>query len=171
MKPHRSALLLAPAILACILAAAWAWSRERLPQPSPELGLHTLQGTRVSLRELRGRVAMVTFWATSCEVCLREMPELVDLHQDLGPRGLTLMAVAMPYDPAYLVAQYSATRKLPFTVALDLHGEVVQAFGGVAGTPTAFVIGKDGRVIERIEGAPDFARLRTRIASELAAPG
>ena len=171
MKPRLPALLLVPAILACIVVAAWAWSRERLPQPSPELALHTLQGTRISLGELRGRVAMVTFWATTCEICLREMPELVDLHQDLGPRGLAVVAVAMPYDPAYLVAQYAATRKLPFTVALDLHGEAVQGFGGVAGTPTAFVIGKRGRVVERIVGAPDFARLRARIESELSEPG
>jgi thiol-disulfide isomerase/thioredoxin len=170
MSARRPALLLVPAILVFV-AAAWVWSRERLPQPPTDVALHTLQGTSETLGALRGRVVMVTFWATTCEVCLREMPQLVDLHQNLGPRGLALVAVAMPYDPAYLVAQYASTRRLPFTVALDLHGRVVQAFGGVAGTPTAFVIDRKGRVVERIVGAPDFARLRARLESELSAPG
>jgi thiol-disulfide isomerase/thioredoxin len=162
--------VLLPALLFCVIAAAWLGLRQRLPQPPPGLVLHTLQGEQISLGALRGRVALVTFWATSCAICLREMPQLVDLHDDLGSRGLALIAVAMPYDPAYRVAQYATTRKLPFTVALDLRSEAVQGFGGIAGTPTAFLIGKDGRILERIVGAPDFAKLRARIEAELSAP-
>jgi thiol-disulfide isomerase/thioredoxin len=168
---RRTAAPLAAVLLVCAAVAAWIWSHPPPTQPPPELTLHTLQGAPIKLAELRGKVAMVTFWATTCEVCLREMPQLVALHRDFGKRGFALIAVAMPYDPAYLVAQYVATRKLPFAVALDLKGEAVQGFGGVEGTPTAFLVAKDGRVIERIVGAPDFARLRKRIESELGEAG
>ena len=168
---RHTAVVLAAVLLAGAALAAWVWSQPRLPQPPSGLTLRTLQGESLELGELRGQVTMVAFWATSCELCLREMPQLVALHQDFANRGFTLVAVAMPYDPAYLVAQYATTRRLPFAVALDLKGEAVQGFGGVTGTPTAFVVARDGRVVERIVGAPDFARLRARIESELRAPG
>jgi thiol-disulfide isomerase/thioredoxin len=164
-------VLVAVLLAGACLVAAWVWSQPRLPEPPSDLTLRTLQGESLELGELRGKVAMVAFWATSCEVCLREMPQLVALHEDFGKRGFTLIAVAMPYDPAYLVAQYATTRRLPFAVALDLNGEAVAGFGGVPGTPTAFVVARDGRVVERIVGAPDFARLRARIESELRVPG
>jgi hypothetical protein len=55
------------------------------------------------------------------------------------------------------VLNYTETRKLPFKVALDSGGDLAKAFGDVAMTPTTFVIGKDGKILKRYLGEPDFA--------------
>ncbi len=57
--------------------------------------------------------------------------------------------------------------ELPFTVALDYDGTINRAFGGVDATPTGFLIDKQGNILERIVGEPDFARLRATIEREL----
>jgi peroxiredoxin len=73
----------------------------------------------------------------------------------------------MSYDPAWLVAEYATKKRLPFKVALDTHGDVERAFDGIEGTPTSFLIGKKGEILEKIVGRPDFERLRGQIEREL----
>ncbi|HZR02049.1 MAG TPA: TlpA disulfide reductase family protein [Burkholderiales bacterium] len=146
-------------------AAAFAW-RER-PHPMPVVTFNTLSQGAFSAEALRGKVTLVTFWATSCTICLSEMPQLVELYQHYRERGFELIGVAMPYDAAWLVADYSVKKALPFPVALDPQGDAVAAFG-VAGTPTAFLIDKRGVVLQRIEGRPDFDRLSRKIERALA---
>ncbi|HWN30847.1 MAG TPA: TlpA family protein disulfide reductase, partial [Burkholderiales bacterium] len=55
-------------------------------------------------------------------------------------------------------------------VALDVHGNLAQAFGDVQLTPTTFIIDKRGNIIKRILGEPDFAQLHRLIEEKLAAP-
>jgi len=69
------------------------------------------------------------------------------------------------------VAEYATKKRLPFKVALDTQGDIERAFGGIAGTPTSFLIGKNGEILEKIVGRPDFEQLRSRIERELAAKG
>ncbi len=110
---------------------------------------------------------LVNFWATSCAVCVAEMPELIRLHADYQPRGFELLAVAMPYDRPDHVLHFAASRRLPFAVALDPMGEAVAAWGGVEATPLTWLAGRDGRIRQRWLGRPDFARLRSDIEAML----
>jgi hypothetical protein len=68
------------------------------------------------------------------------------------------------------VLHYARTQQLPFTVALDVQGDAVRAFGGIRGTPTTLLVDKRGRIVERIVGTPDFGRLRELIERKLAEP-
>jgi thiol-disulfide isomerase/thioredoxin len=157
----RRALLsaaIAGALTLCIVVVQTTQTRD-----APQVTFTPLVGPPVSLPALRGKVVLVSFWATSCTVCLTEMPMMVDLHRTYAPRGLELVAVAMPYDAPWRVADYATRTALPFRVTFDLHGEAVNAFGGVSGTPTAFLIDKRSRIVRKIEGAPDFAQLRKQI--------
>ncbi len=74
----------------------------------------------------------------------------------------------MSYDPPASVARLVAYNKLPFPVALDNAGKIAKSFGEVRQTPTAFLIDKRGRIVERYVGAPDFAALQRLIESLLA---
>ena len=65
---------------------------------------------------------------------------------------------------------FARTRALPFPVALDPMGRAVAAWGGVAGTPTTWLVAPDGRVARRWVGRPDFARLRRDVDALLPAP-
>jgi peroxiredoxin len=109
----------------------------------------------------------VNFWATSCVTCVAEMPEMVDTYNKFKGQGLEFIAVAMKYDPPNYVVKFTETRQLPFKVALDITGEAAKAYGDVSLTPTTFVIGKDGRIIKRYVGKPEFAALHELLAKAL----
>ncbi len=122
------------------------------------------------MQTLLGQVVVVNFWATSCAVCVKEMPDFAQIQRRFGERGVTLIAVAMRYDPPNRVLDYGKSAELPFVVSLDPVGKIEHAFGGISGTPTTFVIDRRGTIVRRIEGAPDFARLHTMIEAKLAEP-
>ena len=162
---------LALAVLAGVIAWQFTARRELASEPvaAPEVVFTTIQGERISLADLRGKVVLVDFWATSCAVCLMEMPEIAGIHRRLSARGLATIAVAMPYDRPDFVLHYAARNALPFAVALDPQGRVVQALGPVRGTPTLILIDRAGRIVRRLEGESDLAALERLIERELGA--
>jgi len=152
-------------VLAGVLAVAVMWvSRQH---SAPAVTFTTLAGKPIALRDLRGKVVLVNFWATTCAVCARELPDIVATYRTYAPRGLEVIAVAMPYDRPDWVVDYVHRRQPPFTVALDYDGTVSRAFGGIDGTPTAFLIDKQGTIVRRTIGAPDFGQLGEDIRREL----
>jgi peroxiredoxin len=156
------------AALAAVLVLAPA-GPARGPARLPDLAYPGIDGQPIGPESLRGRVVLVNFWATSCAICVAEMPDLVRLHEDLGPRGLSVLAIAMPYDRPDHVLHFARTRRLPFAVAFDPTGAAVAAWGGVPGTPASWLVGPDGRVLRHWLGRPDFVRLRREIEALLPA--
>ncbi|NML60513.1 TlpA family protein disulfide reductase [Massilia sp. RP-1-19] len=136
--------------------------------PAPDVTFIDLKGQKVSTQSLRGKVVMVNFWATSCVTCVKEMPQMIETYNKYKGQGLEFVAVAMQYDPANYVINFTETRKLPFTVALDSGGDIAKSFGDVTLTPTTFVIDKDGKIIKRYVGEPKFADLHKLLEKELA---
>ncbi len=135
---------------------------------APDVTYISLTGEKISSHSLRGKVVMVNFWATSCTTCVKEMPQMVETYQKFNAQGLEFVAVAMQYDPPNYVINFTETRKLPFKVALDSNGALAKAFGDVALTPTTFVIDKQGNIIKRYVGEPDFGTLHELLKKALA---
>lgn len=128
---------------------------------APAVTYVSITGEKISSQSLQGRVYMVNFWATSCTTCVKEMPAMVETYEKFKGRGLEFVAVAMSYDrPDYVVA-FTDSRKLPFKVALDVNGELAKQFGNVAMTPTTFVIDKNGKILKRYVGEPEFPALHS----------
>ena len=153
--------------IALLLGAALMLSgcgQDRAPASSFVL----LDGSRLSTEQLQGKVVLVNFWATSCTTCVAEMPDLVDTHLKYQARGYETLAVAMSYDPPAYVANFAASRKLPFGVAIDNTGEIARSFGDVQLTPTTYLINKRGEIVKRYVGAPDFAALHKLVEQLLA---
>jgi peroxiredoxin len=156
--------LIAVAVLALVGALAYAL----LDKPSaPAATFTTLEGRSIVLGELRGKVVLVNFWATSCPGCIKEMPGMVETYKQYKDRGFEIVAVAMRYDPPNYVANFVRTWQLPFPVVLDVDGEHARAFGNVQLTPTSFIIGKDGRILEQKLGELDFVKLKALLDKEL----
>lgn len=124
----------------------------------------------------RGKLVVLNLWATWCVPCLREIPDLVRIEQELAPRGVTLIGVAMD-EPGEL-----ATRVVPFhekyfpafrsylrsEIELDAIASVVDpAWNEVL--PTTYLLGRDGKVIRRIQGARTLEQFRELITAALAA--
>ena len=158
-------------IAALVAIAAVVWLRPTEPAYAPAVNFVTIEGEKVALEALRGKVVLINFWATDCSVCLKEMPDMAATYRKYQARGMDAVFVAMPYDRPDHVLAYARRNALPFKVALDVQGELTRAFGGVKYTPTTFIVDKRGVIAERILGEPDFGRLHALIERKLAEEG
>ena len=138
-------------------------------EPAPNFSLTSLNGEKITSQSLRGKVVLVNFWATSCSTCIHEMPKMVETYNKFKKQGLELVAIAMSYDAPNYVIDYTQTRKLPFKVTYDVSGQLARSFGGVEGTPTTFVIDRNGMIIRRYQGEPTFEELQQLLSNVLKA--
>ena len=127
-----------------------------------------LDGSTTTTADLKGKVMLVNFWATTCVSCVKEMPTLVETHNKFKDRGYETVAVAMSYDPPAYVVNFTESRKLPFKVAIDNTGANAKAWGDVKLTPTSYLVNKRGEIVKRYVGTPDFAELHRLIEKLLA---
>ena len=127
-------------------------------QRVPDATFTLLSGQKLTTADLKGKVYLVNFWATSCTTCMHEMPQMVQTYNKFKGEGLEFVAVAMNYDAPMYVTNYAQTRQLPFMVAMD-DGSAAQKFGNVQLTPTTFVVDRNGHILKRYVGEPQFAEL------------
>jgi peroxiredoxin len=133
---------------------AFFGSQQRVPDATFTL----LSGQKISTTDLKGKVYLVNFWATDCSTCMQEMPQMVQTYNRFKGKGLEFVAVAMKYDAPMYVVNYAQTRNLPFKVAMD-DGSAAKQFGNVQLTPTTFVIDRNGKILKRYVGEPQFSEL------------
>ena len=138
-----------------------------LTPPAPEVKFSALSGETFSTSELRGKVVVVNFWGTYCGPCIKEMPKVVEAHRKFAALGYETIAVAVRRDDPERVAQFVAQHALPFKVAIDSSGELGREFGNVRVTPTVFLIDKNGKVLRRYVGKPDWTELHQLVEREL----
>ena len=157
------------AALFMVAVVTAGWVAFHTDDHAPDVTFKTLSGEQITTRDLRGRPLLVSFWASNCVSCLREMPHLVELHHELNARGFQIVGVAMDYDPPNRVVETAARFKIPYRVSLDLDGQIAEAFDDVRFTPTNYLIDAAGRVVFRHTGLMDIARLRDDIIALLPA--
>ncbi len=154
---HQRFLPLAIAVFAAVALILWFVNK---PTVIPDSHFVTLPGKTLTEQDLHGKVTLVNFWATSCTSCVAEMPEMVNTFERYHAQGFNLIAVAMAYDPAPYVLNFAQSRKLPFDVALDTTGKLAKDWGDVALTPTTYLVNKQGHIVKKYVGTPDFVQLR-----------
>lgn len=132
----------------------------------PELQVTLLDGSRLNLEQLRGKVVLVNFWATWCPYCRHEMPAMESFYQDYQARGFEIVALSQD-DDLGKVAAFIGKEGYRFPVAMAPFGAAT-AFGGVSRLPTSFVIDKQGRVRKKISGQVHYARLKDLVEPLLA---
>ena len=137
-------------------------------QAAPDSTFVLLDGSKKTTADLKGKVTLVNFWATSCVTCVAEMPKVISTYNKYQSQGYDTLAVAMSYDPPSYVVNYTETRKLPFKVAIDNTGSVAKAWGDVQLTPTTFLVNKRGEIVKQYVGEPDFVALHQLIEKLLA---
>lgn len=149
--------------LICLLAAGvWFWQTPTA-RPAPELSFKTIKGESIELADLKGKPVLVTFWATDCPSCIEEIPHLIELHRQYSQEGLTIIAVAMYYDPPNRVLAMAKAKQLPYAVALDPSGSLALGFGNVRLTPTTFLIDKNGQIVMQKAGIFKLRDMRRRL--------
>ena len=138
------------------------------PDAAPQSSFVMLDGSQKTTQSWNGNVTLVNFWATSCTTCVAEMPQIVATYDKYKDKGYDTIAVAMQYDPPSYVVNFAQTRKLPFKVAIDNTGKVAEAWGDVKLTPTTYIVDKQGQIVKKYVGAPNFDELHKLIEKLLA---
>jgi peroxiredoxin len=153
--------------IAVLVLLAYLWFGPSGVQPAPDIDLKVIDGRTLDLKQMRGQPVLVTFWATSCPGCIKEMPHLIELYHQLHDKGLEIIAVAMPYDRPDHVMEMAKRKQIPYPIAIDIKGEAVAAFGNVKLTPTSFLIDPDGKIVKQKIGEMDMTQLRQQITAML----
>ena len=126
--------------------------------------LSDLAGQRWTLKELRGSVVLVNFWATWCPPCRKEMPDLEDLYRRFGPKGLVVLAISD--EDADKVQAFIAEHHVTYPILLDPGRKVNDSFR-IEGIPKSFVFDREGKLAAQ---AIDM-RTRKQFVEMLAAAG
>jgi peroxiredoxin len=172
----RKTNLLKLLVLAIIVAGAIFLALEsrppRPPQPgdaAPDFTLPTLTEQPVSLRNYRGNVVIVNFWATWCPPCLEEIPSLKEFAERLRGLRVTVIGVSVDQDRPAL-ERFVAHAQLPFPIARDPDQAVASRYGTFK-FPESYVIDSEGRIAQKIIGAIDWQDPRIiSFVSKLARP-
>ncbi|NOS88530.1 MAG: TlpA family protein disulfide reductase [Methylococcaceae bacterium] len=140
---------------------------ERVSNLAPRVTFHTLGGQKLALKALETKPLIVTFWASDCPACIKEVPDLIDLYKQYHPQGLEIIAVTMYYDPPNRIINLVKELQVPYPVALDLNAEIARAFGDIQLIPSTFLIAPDGSVALKKIGTFEPADMKARIETLL----
>jgi peroxiredoxin len=121
---------------------------------APDFTLDDPSGKQVSLSTLRGKVIFLNFWATWCPPCVQEMPTMEKLHQELGPKGLMVLAIDYRED-AKDVKEFFKRHKLTFTALLDFDAKVAESYQAW-GLPMTVIVNKRGEIVGKVRGSREW---------------
>lgn len=157
-------------ILLIIAFAAIAGAQQNLQvgQAAPEFSAQTIEGQTVNLKDLQGKVVVLTFWSTKCAICHAEIPKLNQIVERYKGQEVAFLALTMENEAK--VNPY--LRKTPFNYTILTNGfGVVLKYanmtkdGGInMGFPSYFLINKQGAISLRAEGWDKSANLDNQIS-------
>lgn len=133
---------------------------------APNVTFATLDGETFTLEERRGEVLLINFWATWCAPCRKEIPDLVEMQEELGPRGFTVIGVSEDQEGAEVVDPFVEEFDINYPIVID-DGAIAEAFGGVMGLPTTFVVDAEGMIVDRKLGLFSVDEMRARLEEML----
>ena len=122
---------------------------------APEFSLTELTGRTVGLKDFKGKVIFLTFWATWCGPCKEEMPSIEALHQQFKRRDFVVLAVAVDREGSIPVERFLAKHGYTFPVLIDSRSEVLDLYG-VDRIPATFLIDPKGRIVWKALGPKNW---------------
>ena len=134
--------------------------------PAPAITLTDLSGNTVSPSNYKGQVVLINFWAAWCTPCRAEIPQFMTLQDKHGSRGFQAVGISLD-DPEGALRDFCRESKVNYPMVMG-NQKIAEAFGGVLGLPTTFLIGRDGLIHAKYEGATDFPKLEQEIVALLA---
>ncbi|MFH1552506.1 MAG: TlpA disulfide reductase family protein [Candidatus Omnitrophota bacterium] len=123
---------------------------------APDFTLEDLAGKSFSLSDVKGKVVILSFWSTTCSACKLEMPHFQTLHEEYADKDLVIIGVALDRFGIFVVKPFVDARGITFPILLA-DNEIEAAYGGIEWLPTTFVIDREGRIVEKREGAESKA--------------
>jgi len=133
-------------------------------KPAPDFTLSDIDGNKVRLADLKGKVVVLNFWSTSCAPCVAEIPSLNTLYRDLKGSGLTVLGISLDRT-VKPVRELAEKQHIAYPLLMDSLQEVYFDTYALFGQPVSMVIDRSGTVQEKLLGQVDWssAQIRTRI--------
>jgi cytochrome c biogenesis protein CcmG, thiol:disulfide interchange protein DsbE len=141
------------------IQAAFGWGSAA--GDAPAVTFEMLDGSALPLRDLKGQVVLVNFWATWCPPCRAEMPGFQKVYESKHAAGFTVVGVSTDELPRPRIAAFLQDHHIGYPVAMATQ-QTVAAFDGVSSLPTSYLIDRKGRVRYVVRGI--FAEFTLRSA-------
>lgn len=139
------------------------------PPPAPQLILTDLSGHDLNTATLRGQVVVVNFWAAWCTPCAAEVPRFIALQDKYRKQGLQIIGVSIDDSDSEL-RDFCRRYAMNYPVIAGSQ-TIAQAYGGILGLPTTFIIDRDGHVAKKLTGSTDFGELEKDVVGMLGQDG
>lgn len=155
-----------------IAVSAFGQQNLQVGQQAPDFAAQTIDGKPITLKELQGKIVVLTFWSTRCEICHNEIPKLnqvVDRH-----RGKDVVFLALTMENEAKVNPYLRKNPFNYTIVTNGFGVVLKYAnmtkdGGInMGFPSYFLINRQGAIQLRAEGWDKTQNLESQISRLLA---
>lgn len=120
---------------------------------APNFTVTTNSGAQASLKDYRGKVVVVNFWAAWCSPCVQEAPSLNEFYKEMSPLGVVVLAVSVDRNEK-MYQNFRDKLQIAFPTARDPESNVSNLYGTFR-FPESYIIGKDGKVARKFAGLPD----------------
>jgi thiol-disulfide isomerase/thioredoxin len=109
------------------------------------------ENTMVDSKQFKGKVLLVTFFATWCPPCIQEIPSLIELQNSLGPKGFSVIGMSVDEGGVPPVKRLIDRTGINYPV-LMADNETAKGFGGVTGIPVTFLVNQQGDLVKKYLG-------------------
>lgn len=123
-------------------------------KPAPDFTLFDIHGSERRLKDFKGKVIILDFWATWCPPCKAEIPHFIELYNEYKNEGLEIIGVALDWNAERVVPQFAEEAGMNYTVLLG-NRDVTDLYGGIISIPTTFVIDREGGIRKKYIGYRD----------------
>ena len=164
LQSRRLSVLL---VFCCVASMAFAQGTKAILKPSngrkvaPELGVEDNIGKQANLRDYRGKVVVLDFWATWCHGCKEEIPWFSEFEHKYGKQGFAVIGVSLDDDGWKVVKPFIKTAAVPYRIVLG-NDSISKAYE-IGQMPDTFVIDRNGRIAATYVGMVDRDNLDKNI--------
>jgi thiol-disulfide isomerase/thioredoxin len=175
LKRNPLALVVVAFVVALMLYFGYHHARRSGPSMAPNLKqsslapdftLPSLDGKPTKLSDFRGKAVLLNFWATWCGPCKIEMPWFVELQNQYAAQGFQIVGVAMDDASKEDIAKFAKDMGVNYPILIGKES-VGDQYGGIPALPESFLIGRDGKIVDKIFGLRGKAEIEDSIKKAL----
>lgn len=150
--------------LACWMASG-VFAAKYQEHNAPAFTIANLEGKEVSLEDYRDDVVILTFWATWCGACHKQIPALREIHKNYSGKGVTILAVSLDFDNEKRVREFVKEEKIDYPILLGTL-KLAERYG-VRGIPATWIIDKQGQLYKQFLGPRPYKDLEKALTALL----